>query len=156
MLATCHLLAGVAIAASPENPSLTLPAAFFSHFVLDAMPHLESTTFSNQHKGVDYYPNKKEVFWAVVDVIVGIIIVIGLYLKTKNPFILFGAFLAVLPDLVLNIPSWYRLRRLPILKYLYRFHDKIHFNVKPKYWYWGIPLQLILLGAILWKFFGGF
>lgn len=153
MLITCHLLTGAAIASTPALPEVSLPAAFLSHFVLDMAPHLETTTFSNRKKGEDYYPTKKEVFYVILDVLVGLFILTILYLKLKEPLIIYGALLAVLPDLIVNIPLWYRLRRLPVLKWFYQFHEKIHFDLKAKIWYLGIPLQALVLGVALWYFF---
>ena len=39
MTATNHVLTGALIAAAVHNPLIALPAAFTSHFVLDALPH---------------------------------------------------------------------------------------------------------------------
>lgn len=38
MLATNHYLTGVAVAGALGNPIAVLPAAFVSHFILDALP----------------------------------------------------------------------------------------------------------------------
>src|SRR5690349_19130048 len=39
MTATNHVLTGALIAVVVHNPVVALPAAFLSHFVLDAIPH---------------------------------------------------------------------------------------------------------------------
>lgn len=39
MLLTPHTVAGIAIGAAVSNPVLAIPAAFFSHFLLDFLPH---------------------------------------------------------------------------------------------------------------------
>jgi hypothetical protein len=44
MTATAHALVSGAIAASVRNPSLALPLAFFSHFIMDAVPHWDFGT----------------------------------------------------------------------------------------------------------------
>lgn len=41
MTATNHVLTGAVIAASIHNPFIALPAAFASHFALDAVPHFD-------------------------------------------------------------------------------------------------------------------
>jgi hypothetical protein len=154
MLITCHLLTGAVIASTPVNPFFSLPVSFLSHFVLDAFPHLEATTFSVKKEGEDYYPSQKEIFYVALDAIFGLLILLFIYLKLKNPFILLGAFLAILPDLIDNMPLWYKIRKIPGFKQFHQFHDKIHFGLKPKAWIWGIPLQLVLLGVIIWYFLG--
>jgi len=148
MLITCHLLTGAAIASGPINPTVSLPLAFFSHFILDAIPHLEATTFANMKKGEDYYPTKKEILYVFLDVLFGLLVLSIIYFKLKSPLILFGAFLAILPDLIDNIPFWYGIRKLPVFKQFHKFHDKIHFDLKPRYWYWGALTQFILLAAV--------
>ena len=44
MTATAHALVSGAIAASVQNPSLAIPLAFVSHFVMDAVPHWDFGT----------------------------------------------------------------------------------------------------------------
>ncbi len=44
MTATAHALVSAAIAAAIPNPSLALPLAFVSHFVMDAVPHWDFGT----------------------------------------------------------------------------------------------------------------
>jgi len=43
MTATNHVLTGALIATAVHNPWLALPAAFLSHFVVDAIPHFGRT-----------------------------------------------------------------------------------------------------------------
>lgn len=44
MTATAHALVSAAIAASIPNPLLSIPLAFVSHFVMDAVPHWDFGT----------------------------------------------------------------------------------------------------------------
>ena len=44
MTATAHALVSGAIAASAGNPTLAIPLAFISHFVMDAVPHWDFGT----------------------------------------------------------------------------------------------------------------
>jgi hypothetical protein len=154
MLITCHLLTGATVASTNISPVFSLPLAFSSHFVLDAFPHLEATTFAAKKEGEDYYPSQKEIFYVALDVIFGLILLSVIYLKFRNPLTLYGAFFAILPDLIDNVPLWYAIRRIAGFKQFHKFHDKIHFDIKPKLWYCGIPFQIILLGTIVWYFLG--
>lgn len=154
MLVTCHLLTGAAISSTLVSPALSLPAAFLSHFILDALPHLEATTFTSKKEGQDYYPTKKEILYIGLDVLVGLFALLFLYLKFTNPLILFGAFFAILPDLIDNIPWWYWIRKIPGFRQFHKFHNKIHFDLKREFWYWGIPFQVALIGAAIWYFTG--
>lgn len=53
MTATNHMLAGAVMAAGLHHPLLVFPAAFFSHFLLDALPHFgvheHDTAVRNRH-----------------------------------------------------------------------------------------------------------
>lgn len=49
MLNITHGLVGATIATQPISPFLSLPAAFFSHFLLDVIPHCDSGTGLKKH-----------------------------------------------------------------------------------------------------------
>jgi hypothetical protein len=60
MTATNHALTGALIALVVKQPSLAIPLAFISHFILDAIPHFgieEDSIFAR---------NKSALFWQVV------------------------------------------------------------------------------------------
>jgi hypothetical protein len=125
MLSTPHLLVGAAIARSIPNPAISLPAAFFSHFVLDATPHWD---------GSPEVPfSKKVVGGATTDYLFGATLI---FLITQgNPqqaVILAGAFLATLPDFILLASRHFPipLFKVPWLARLNNYHSNIQVNVK--------------------------
>lgn len=157
MLITPHLLAGAALGGLMNNPVVAFGLGLASHFVLDAIPHFEQGTYR-----AGLAPNLKpeEVQIKTIDyVLAGLDFIIGifiLYFFLKNNFfthqnIIFGAAGAFLPDLIDNVPFWNKvLRPLPFFKQLHRFHNGIHFNLKVKYWYWGVLTQVLVIGGSLW------
>jgi hypothetical protein len=50
MLATNHLVTGALVAATVQQPALAIPAAFTSHFVLDALPHYGYGDIAREHR----------------------------------------------------------------------------------------------------------
>src|SRR3989344_8632865 len=92
MLTTPHLLVGAALGAQIGLPILTVPVAGASHFVLDWVPHLMGIV---EVEDLD----KKDVFFVLGDVLLGIAILI--FLSQGNPhwkMLWVGAIAAVLPD----------------------------------------------------------
>src|SRR4030067_1371296 len=94
MLSTPHLLVGAAIARSIPNPAISIPAAFFSHFVLDAAPHWDGSPEAPF--------SKKVIVGASIDYLFGASLI---FLFTQGDprqiTILAGAFTATLPDFVM-------------------------------------------------------
>ncbi|OGY22053.1 MAG: hypothetical protein A2126_04720 [Candidatus Woykebacteria bacterium GWB1_45_5] len=125
MLSTPHLLVGAAIARSIPNPAISLPAAFFSHFVLDATPHWDgspSAPFS-----------KKVVGGAAADYLFGATLIF--LISANDPrqiVILAGAFLATLPDFILAASRHFPIlvRKIPPLKRFNNYHSGIQVNVR--------------------------
>lgn len=125
MLSTPHLLVGAAIARSIPNPSIALPAAFFSHFVLDATPHWDgspSAPFS-----------KKVIGGAAADYLFGASLIF--LMSTSDPrqiVILAGAFLATLPDFVLIFSNHFPklASKIPFLTKVNDYHRGIQVNVR--------------------------
>jgi len=125
MLSTPHLLVGAAIVHSIPNPAISLPAAFASHFVLDAVPHWD---------GSPEAPFSKKVISGVVaDYIFGASLV---FLITqgdpKQVVVLLGAFLATLPDFIMAFSRHVRtpLIKLPLIDRFNKYHSRIQTNVR--------------------------
>ena len=106
MIATNHYLVGVAIVVGLKNPILVLPAAFASHFVLDALPHF----------GLKYSTQR------------GKILLIG---ATLDTLLCIAAFVLTLHF----YPTWYVLAGLvaitPDFAWVYRFTIKEKFGKLP-------------------------
>lgn len=125
MLSTPHLLVGAAIAHSIPEPAISLPAAFASHFVLDAAPHWDGSPSA---------PFSKKIIGGVMaDYLFGAALI---FLITqgdpRQAIILLGAFLATLPDFVMAFSRHIQtpLIKLPLVGKFNKYHSHIQTNVK--------------------------
>ena len=145
MLLTPHALVGASIGASTENIPLIIILGIASHYFLDAIPHFDWGTWHN------YEPNfkleKKDYTLLSVDVIVLMILLFWIWTKwSYNIYIGVGIFSAVLIDLIDNVPFWkHNLRKTSIGKIIHNIHTKVHFYIKPKYWFWGVLTQFTVI-----------
>lgn len=125
MLSTPHLLVGAAIVQAVPNPEIALPAAFLSHFVLDAAPHWDGSPKS---------PFSKKLLGGIAaDYIFGVALI--LLITTGNDrqlLILAGAFLATLPDFIMASTHHFRtpLTKLPLIGKFNKYHRHIQTNVR--------------------------
>lgn len=146
MLATPHILTGAVIATQTQNLPATFIIAVLSHYFLDIFPHTDAGTF---HKEKYWKQTDKEIVLATLDVILGFAII---FLKRNLENMVFvGAFFALMPDVLDNFPLWQDyFRKSKIFSKAYNFHEDIHFRLPNKYWYWGIPMQLVVIGGAIW------
>ncbi len=150
MQGTVHLLVGAAIASVIPNPVGMFIAAFFSHYILDLLPHIDPETFTTHDHP---YTGIQKVSLAI-DVILVIALLTAMYWLSKNSgYILLGAIAAQLPDLLMP------LERYQTFYPLYRMHTIFHWNKDhAKYWDWYIfgLVNPIWIGAgalyIIWSF----
>jgi len=86
MILLAHLLFGATIASYIKNSILAVVLAFFSHYLLDFLPHAE---YSISNK-------KTAIFKIAVDFCLGILLI---YILSDNLFIIYVcAFVAIIPD----------------------------------------------------------
>ncbi|MEX1112577.1 MAG: hypothetical protein WEC84_03885 [Candidatus Andersenbacteria bacterium] len=150
MPGTVHLLVGAALAVLiPHTPTMVV-TAFFSHYVLDLIPHLDAETFAS--KTGPYTWNQKMSL--AIDTVLVLTLLVALFLlRNEGAYILLGAVAAQMPDLM--IP----LERYNAFYPLYRFHTMFHWNEKrAKYWDWYLvslfaPLAVgVLAFIVIWKY----
>jgi hypothetical protein len=149
MLATPHMLAGAAIGKVLRRPYLALPAAFASHFVLDAVPHLDShALFGVPHGG----PTAPEAIMAVVDVVVGVALVLWLSAgQSGRGLVIWAAFFGIVTDLLDNVPGVNTLfHELPGALSFSAFHHDLQHNVTPAQWPLGVSTQLVVVAVAIW------
>jgi hypothetical protein len=149
VMATPHLLTGAAIGRSlHRRPWLALPAAFASHFVLDATPHLDSNDLYGSATGWTV----PEVGIAVADLILGCLVVVLLVRgRPWRTMALWGAFFAMVIDLAYTIPPWGPwLTRWPGTAWLDRFHHGIQPDVPSEYLLLGFGTQVAVLLIAGW------
>lgn len=153
MTATGHALVGALIAAKFQNPYLSIPLSFASHFACDVLPHWDAGT----HHGEK---TKKRLFYeSAVDVLVGFILAYVLYnllTSDKNYTLLFFSIISSqLPDWI-TAPYFILNIKHPIVgwsKSMYKLQHRLNSRLdKP----WGIITQvgtIILLYIVLFKLF---
>ncbi|MEX0650259.1 MAG: hypothetical protein WD200_04605 [Candidatus Andersenbacteria bacterium] len=130
MPGTVHLLVGAALAALiPHTPTMVV-AVFFSHYVLDLLPHIDAETFASK---TGPYTGSQKIS-LVIDAILILTLLIALFLlRNEGAHILMGAVIAQLPDLM--IP----LERYRVFYPLHRIHTMFHWNEKrANFWDWYI------------------
>jgi hypothetical protein len=109
MFATPHMIAGVAIGMAVHRPELALPLAFASHFLLDAIPHVDGYSLYGKPNSAVTRP---EVVVSVLDVLVGILLICAFVQGTNgHGWLYLAAFAGVVIDLFDNVPGicrWFR------------------------------------------------
>lgn len=144
MLGSTHIIVGGAVAQSTGNYPLGLSLAFLSHFVLDAIPHLDFEVAEDKN------PKPYQYILASLDSLLGfaILIYLGYTLLDLNlSLLLWGGFFGLVVDLWLHVPIWKKYTR-KIWPGLYKFHyDLQHWWPKPnKFIGYGTNLILIIGG----------
>ncbi len=149
-----HALAGAAAATITSNYYLAFIFGLISHFILDMLPHLEPKSLMTKEKD----GTKKWSIWLYVFVIVEISLTVFVFyfLRHRPDFnlLLVGAFGGLMPDMIVNNPFLQFLRNKPVIKHLFWFHDKIHIDLPDKYWPVSLIVETLLIGGLLWNFFG--
>ncbi len=136
MVLSTHAIAGAGSVILLRNyPILGLIAAFFSHFLLDSVPHWHYKLISRKKDNSSPFGEKldfgtkflKDIFRTGIDFGIGL----ALSLSVSQNFFpgyfwltAFGAFAGALPDLLQVI--YYRFPNFVPLFYLQQFHEKIH------------------------------
>lgn len=137
-------MTGAAIGRSlHQRPWLALPAAFASHFLLDATPHLDSNDLYGSATGWTFL----EVGIGIADFILGCILVFLLARgRPWRSMALWGAFFAMVIDLAYTIPPWGPwLTRWPGTAWLDRFHHGIQPDVASHDLVLGFGTQVVVI-----------
>lgn len=149
MLELPHAIVGATIAAKIGNPALSLPLAVASHFALDLLPHW------NPHLNTEYKKLGKLSIATkgIISLDVIISLIVGIYIasnylpdQNKFVFVLLGALMGVLPDLV-EAPHFFLGWRIPVIEKLLKFQKSIQ-NDAPIVW--GLLTQIFIIGACFW------
>ena len=105
MLLTPHTLVGASIGASIQNIPLIIVLGISSHFVLDAIPHFDWGTWHNYEK--DFQLEAKDYILLICDIMLATVLFYWVWNANNFDYLmLLGAFCAVLPDLIDNVPFW--------------------------------------------------
>jgi hypothetical protein len=134
MTATNHVLTGMVIGSVVSSPFVALPLAFFSHFVLDALPHY----------GLKRQDDRKFLYYLSLDAgtAAGLLLVIVFLQPSAWLLIIASGIACASPDLMW-FPDWVRLisnhkKKSPgIVK---RLHAKVQWAEKNAWW--GIAFEV--------------
>lgn len=119
MQASVHLLAGAAIAVLVPHTPTALVLAFFSHYLLDMVPHIDPETFAD---GKTPY-NIKQRIGLIADIVLVITLFTALFIiQKRSVHVLLGAIAAQVPDLLMP------LERYRVMWPLKRIHLLLHWN----------------------------
>lgn len=156
MILTTHSIVGAAIAnAFPYEPHVGLTFAFFSHYLMDVIPH---TNYGHEHflnennrvAEIDFKNLKalEQVIFTLLDIACAIIFVFLLFIRDRRTFFLsvFGAFLGVLPD-IMNFLK-FRIGG-KFFNQAKKIHDKFHYSKNYDHsWSHGVFTQFAVI--IFW------
>src|SRR3989344_8131286 len=139
MLSTPHLLVGAAIVKIVPEPTISLPLAFLSHFVLDSIPHWDGSPKAPF--------NTKTTVGVIIDYIVGLSLIFIATAGLENQFLYFvGGFLGTLPDFILGT---YRHFTSYFEKYaLIAFPNRFHMSIQRNVTFWPGLVITIVTSAI--------
>jgi hypothetical protein len=135
-----------------EVPWLIFLTSWLMHYLGDAIPHTEPSTFRLLMLG------HSEFYWTVaISLFLLDILLIFCWIvllqkagvwKSIYWWVLAGAFV---PDLLDNTPIITNyLHQFGLFKALSWFHDQAHFNIDAKYWIIGVATQLIVIIGGSW------
>jgi len=144
MLELPHTLFGALIGIKIQNPFISLPLAFASHFALDLIPHWNPSLYSEYEQFG--HPKKSStliiIFDTVISLISGILIATTVLPDIKRFIVvLLACFLAVLPD-VIEGPFFFFSLKWPILIKIIDFQRGHQGKAKLP---WGMVTQLVAI-----------
>jgi len=151
MFLSAHLLAGMSIGKATGNPYIAAPAGFISHYLIDALPHFEGSSFRKVGDKEEGFKNWVEWLLVILDLL--FVIFILFYFKIwQHPTLLIGGFFAMLPDLFDHVPFWNKFfRKTKLFKWLHdKVHAEIHWTTYGKWIPVGILIDAIFIGVCFW------
>lgn len=140
MIVLAHFLIGALIGKSLESFLLIAVLAFISHFLLDAIPHLDQGSFKKRE-------DWKAGTWFLVfiDVVIGAGFALYFALQFEFWPIAIGAAFAVLPDVINNLAWMFGWLRKPFFKQFHEIHDKIGFKLTRELLWLGVILEVVVI-----------
>jgi len=150
MTITPHILAGAALATATKSLPVAFLLGFVSHFVLDAIPHLDPGTFF----AIPGDEDKPWPAWVYITAILEFIITMAVFIILFNnrsdfAIISVGALGGISVDIIDNNPLKF-IHKWPVFKQFHAFHELIHYELPIDKWYWGLLSQLVIIGLSFW------
>lgn len=142
MLIASHALVGGTIGELVDNPILALLLGIISHFVLDAIPHYDTTD--------DGRYTKRQLALFLFDLIIGVVLIVILLPTIHHSLSFFAGMVGgILPDFIDNVPFWNKhFQSTRFGKSFHEFHTRIQpIKLSPVP---GLLVQLVfLIGTVL-------
>ncbi len=140
MILTPHIIVGATIGAKTQNLGLIVILALITHLIMDKIPHYDydlPAVFREFRKNKKIKPLLSDFVKMAIDVTVGLSLTF-VVLWYKNflsfdylPFILFGIFISILPDIILGCS--FLLLSEKMAKKIFNFNHRIfHYKHKEK------------------------
>lgn len=140
MTATAHALAGAALVSFIPNPSVALPMAFASHFILDLVPHWDTGTHRREKSPRRFFIE------TAIDALLGFSLAFLFFGSEVNPYLLSaGILVSQLPDW-LEAPYLFLGWKFPPFSTVKAFQSKLHFK---KSLPWGFVSQVIVITLLI-------
>jgi len=136
MILSSHVAVGMAVVVYSQNPIAGFFAGLVLHHLTDVIPHTDVGS-----EGANIYNilgEKDKVIKVLIDLAVAIIIFLIAAYELGFSLLLFCCIVgSILPDVIDNSPFWSpALRKIFPLNYYHRFHEKFHFAIAKKEWFW--------------------
>lgn len=117
MVITSHVAASSIIIKYIPNKILALVLIVVSHFLLDAIPHVQPPTEAG-------YRPRKETFWYIAaDIVFAVGMIFVFSAKINLYFLLLSGIISMLPD-IFDTTRYFK-KKPKIFERYYDFHDKI-------------------------------
>lgn len=145
MLETPHAILGATIATAIPNPTISLPLAFVSHFILDMVPHW------NPHINteINTYGKLTNRTFLIIGLDVVLALTTTILISKSNPYAYIGSFLAILPDAV-EAPYFIWGWKNKFLTIWMKFQKAIQSDTNV---FWGLLTQIaVLVACYFWIF----
>ena len=148
MIFLAHALLGTLIGYSTSNLFLIALIAFLSHFLLDALPHIDTGSFKTKSQYT-----RKDWYVITIDVTLGLAFVLYFGIKFGLLPVFIGAFFAILPDAIDGASWLFKWQRKPFFKQFESLHEKIGFKMTHEFIWLGYIVEIaviLVLLAVLW------
>lgn len=147
MLAANHIVVSGVVGSYIGNPFLAFLVGIIIHFILDAVPHYDTTDDG------DFTFRQYALIFA--DFFIGLLIVffiLHIKITIGSPFI-WGAIGGNLPDLFDNIPFWKeKFRATKFGGKIHYFHEVIHSQYFEHHFVLGTLSSYAIIGLFVWAY----
>lgn len=117
MPAVIHLLAGAVVGVAFQNLGAVAAIAFFLHYIMDLLPHLDPETFAKKRQAYSW----KQSAFLLADATLAIILAIFLFGRQHDVTpVIVGAVASLIPDFLIPFEKYHWF--WPLRRFHYMFH----------------------------------